>query len=187
MPFSIMREIGIDAGHRVPTHGSKCWNIHGHRYTIQATAVASDLHKEGVQTDMVLDFGFLKTIMMEKIDGPCDHGFIMWYHDFLCRDILLTSRHNSEAMRMFDDLGFALVPEDREVNQTKLLIVNFIPTAERLAEFWFRQMVSAVQIASGGLALLAKVEVWETPNCSACYPADLTGLPLSLHELKVTT
>ena len=34
--FIVRRQIGIDAGHRVMTHGSKCRNMHGHRYTIEA-------------------------------------------------------------------------------------------------------------------------------------------------------
>ena len=33
----LTRRIGIDMGHRVPDHGSKCRNPHGHRYEILAT------------------------------------------------------------------------------------------------------------------------------------------------------
>ena len=35
--FEITREIGLDAAHRVPDHASKCFHIHGHRYTVFAT------------------------------------------------------------------------------------------------------------------------------------------------------
>ncbi len=180
MPFSITREIGIDTGHRVPTHGSKCWNLHGHRYTIRATAISSDLHKEGEQTDMVLDFGFLKAVMMDMIDSPCDHGFIIWKKDPWLPQLLIP-HYQPEAMLMYEDLGFAEVPTDRGLMQTKLLVVPFIPTAERLAEFWFLRMSSPVHLMSNGLATLAQVEVDETPNCTARYPANLPGLPLSTH------
>ena len=80
----ITREIGIDAGHRVPDHGSKCRNIHGHRYRVLATC-EGPLARVGEQTGMVLDFGFLKEEMMTQIDAPCDHGMIMAASDTLTR------------------------------------------------------------------------------------------------------
>src|SRR4051812_45172843 len=80
---TIAREIGIDMGHRVTFHGSKCRNLHGHRYTIQATC-RGPLFVEGEQQGMVLDFGFLKEIMMKEIDEPCDHGMALWVDDPIC-------------------------------------------------------------------------------------------------------
>ncbi len=55
--YSVTRRISIDAAHRVSTHGSKCRNLHGHRYMIEATCVARAglLHEDGEQTDMVAD------------------------------------------------------------------------------------------------------------------------------------
>jgi 6-pyruvoyltetrahydropterin/6-carboxytetrahydropterin synthase len=76
MSFSVTRQIGIDAGHRIATHGSKCRHLHGHRYTIEASAEARALQPSGEQTDMVIDFSFLRDEMLAEIDGPCDHGFI---------------------------------------------------------------------------------------------------------------
>ena len=55
----IRRRIEIDAGHRVPHHASKCCNLHGHRYVIEALC-NGPLAEAGEQTGMVLDFGFLK-------------------------------------------------------------------------------------------------------------------------------
>ena len=45
MAFSITRSIGVDYGHRVMTHGSKCRSIHGHRGTIEVTCAGSALHQ----------------------------------------------------------------------------------------------------------------------------------------------
>lgn len=176
--FSITRQIGIDVGHRVPTHGSKCWNLHGHRYTINATCQADALREDGVQTDMVLDFGFLKEIMMEKIDKYCDHGMVMWSKDpWLIRLIpdidiryLAVKRAEADITWEEDQPNHFLVAENRDLNQSKVLVVPFIPTAERLAEFWFQMMREPVNEASKGMATLQKVEVFETPNCSAVYP-----------------
>ena len=68
MAFSITRSIGVDCGHRVMTHGSKCKSIHGHRGTIEVTCAGPALHLSGEQSEMVVDFGFLKDAMINVID-----------------------------------------------------------------------------------------------------------------------
>lgn len=141
--FRITREIGIDAAHRVPTHGSKCRNVHGHRYTIQATCEGS-LKSTGEEAGMVLDFGFLKDEMMATIDGPCDHAAIFWEED-------------------------ELLPLLRDVC-SKLQVIPFIPTAENLARYWFELLAPRVVLRSDGHARLVFIKVWETPNCHAVYP-----------------
>lgn len=143
-PFSITRDIGIDAAHRVPHHASKCCNLHGHRYCIQAT-VEGWISSEGEETGMVMDFGFLKEEMMDVIDGPADHAMIMWNKDPL-----------AEQLRPVCG---------------KLLEVDFVPTAENLAEYWFTKLSSRVEERTQGRAWLKRVRVHETPNCFADYPA----------------
>ncbi len=73
-------------GHRVPEHGSKCRNLHGHRYTIQATCRGL-LGDAGEQSGMVVDFGFLKALMMEKIDARFDHRLCLFEGDPLLQDV----------------------------------------------------------------------------------------------------
>lgn len=142
--YLVTREIGIDAGHRVTFHGSKCRNIHGHRYTIQATCEGK-LQDSGEEMGMVMDFGFLKEEMMNEIDAPCDHGFICWDQD-------------KQVLDMFAG------------ENLKLYIVPFVPTAENLARHWFERLARRVDERTEGRANLLKVKVWETPNCSAEYP-----------------
>lgn len=183
MSFTISRSIEVDAGHRVPTHGSKCANLHGHRYKVIAEVHANNLQQESEegsitinhQQDMVLDFGFLKDILIEHVDNLCDHGMILyiddpWIWSFLepkhkeVDDSILhrfkTSPHPTDY----------LFQEGNRGSPNKLLIVPFIPTAERLAEFWYNLMKGDVQERSNHTATLHRVVVWETPNCSACYP-----------------
>ncbi len=143
--FQITREIGIDAGHRVPQHGSKCRSLHGHRYTVQATC-RGPLITGGEQDGMVLDFGFLKEEMMAEIDGPCDHALILWHQDTLV-DALLGQE-----------------------GCTKLYLVPFSPTAENLAKHWFGRLAPRVSARSQGAAALVNLRVLETPNCWADYP-----------------
>jgi 6-pyruvoyltetrahydropterin/6-carboxytetrahydropterin synthase len=185
---TIQREIGIDAGHRVTDHGSKCRNVHGHRYTVRAYCEGK-LRVEGEQAGMVLDFGFLKEEMMTVIDAPCDHGMIFWRADeLMCKmfepriDDFDTDLHNfgdhgdfhchtlNEWNYTVDDIisksGYC---EARGRDGIKIYIVPFVPTAENLARHWFRRLQPRVVRRSGQLARLLKVRVEETPNCWAEY------------------
>lgn len=168
--YSITRRIEIDAGHRVMTHGSKCANFHGHRYVVLATAGAGYLHSSGDQKDMVIDFGFMKGVMMQHIHDPCDHAMILcaddpWRFSFfesisVCDEV--TNRVKTEGAMAIDS----------GVSKGRLYIVPFIPTAEKLAEHWFHRMQKGVVEASRGIATLLHVEVYETPNCVARFPRE---------------
>jgi 6-pyruvoyltetrahydropterin/6-carboxytetrahydropterin synthase len=169
-PYRISRRIEIDAGHRIMTHGSKCRHLHGHRYAIEAVCEAADLHHGGEQTDMVLDFGFLKDEMLKAIDAPCDHGFIAALAD---RELLGMF---CPAGREPDSWLAALEAEVRSRGEatttdtrlgTKLTIVPFQPTAECLARHWYARLAEPVRTRSDGMARLVSVKVWETPNCTA--------------------
>lgn len=163
----ITREIGIDAGHRVTFHGSKCRNVHGHRYTIQATC-RGPLARAGEQQGMVLDFGFLKDEMMKEIDDPCDHGFIIWANDTLLNTFIPDDIDRRSVLELVGVKGYCRVgPEFSLIG--KLYVVPFVPTAENLARHWFHRLQPRVVARSEGIARLSKVRVWETPNCYSDY------------------
>lgn len=181
--FEISRRIGIDAGHRVMTHGSKCRNLHGHRYEIEAFLVG-DLQLNGEQTDMVMDFGFIKDLMMVEIDEPCDHGFIASIKDLEVLEMFVPDLNeplggsHGGRITSFDYInshvetfGFwssikSVIPTKMG---TKLYIVPGIPTSEYLAAHWYGRLDRAIHI-SQGRKLLNKVRVWETPNCYSDFP-----------------
>lgn len=171
-PYRVSRRIEIDAGHRIMTHGSKCRHIHGHRYGIEVVCEAVDLHHDGEQTDMVVDFGFLKDEMMRAIDHPCDHGFIAALAD---RELLaMFAPQGVEADAWIAGLETTVRAEGEATTHntrlgTKLTVVPFQPTAECLARHWYIKMFQPVRSRSGGTARLVKVTVFETPNCSAEY------------------
>jgi 6-pyruvoyltetrahydropterin/6-carboxytetrahydropterin synthase len=172
MSFSVTRRIGIDAGHRIMTHGSKCRNIHGHRYEIEATAEAADLHHSGEQTDMVLDFAFLKEEMLAEIDAPCDHGFICGAEDIELLGMFAPTCEDSrawiaEVQAQAKKRGHYLA--EKANGTAKLYIVPFQPTAECLAKHWFERLAPRLIARSGGLAHLVRLSVWETPNSRADY------------------
>lgn len=170
--FTITRQIAIDAGHRIPDHGSKCRHLHGHRYVVEATcrSVNGELQMAGEEHGMVLDFGFLKDEMMAHVDAPCDHGLILSLHDDELLSLLapetLDSRTWLDRLReTVGAQGFAATEETR-LGQ-KLYVIPVPPTAECLARHWYQRLRPAVSARSRGIAELVKVTVWETPNCRA--------------------
>ena len=162
----ITREIGIDMGHRVTNHAGKCKNVHGHRYTIQVTLEGSVLAKGADQQDgMLVDFGFIKDLMMERIDYPCDHGLCLWVEDPLLAHLVgplygyIVSKVNES------EFGSYLT----ECETGKLYVLSRTPTAENLAYHWYCILAEAVVTLSDGRARLHGVRVWETPNCFPDY------------------
>lgn len=165
----ITREIGIDAAHRIPDHQSKCRNLHGHRYRIEATC-SGPLAKAGDQAGMVLDFSFLKQEMLEAIDTCCDHGLMIWVDDPLLSEFLPLDYMDDRAKRT--RLAQTLADEGQASLQGrfgKLVVLPVVPTAENLARHWYERLAGRVHERSFGRARLHRMEVWETPNCRASY------------------
>lgn len=157
MKFTTTREIGIDAAHRVTTHGSKCAHLHGHRYTVLVT-VEGELGS-GETTGMTVDFGFLKTVMLAHIDAKADHGLILWEKDPWV-----------ETFAADHDRG-PTFPGGRVIEGPfgKTWLIPVVPTAENLAALWYRLIGQEVITATQGRCRVVEVEVRETPNCSASF------------------
>jgi 6-pyruvoyltetrahydropterin/6-carboxytetrahydropterin synthase len=169
----ITREIEIDAAHRIPDHGSKCRNLHGHRYKIAATCMGP-LFEQGEQTGMVLDFGFLKQEMMNEIDAYCDHGMIVWIQDPWLDAFLRQAGHDLDGQFSKQALLSKMNGDDQillEGRFGKTLVLSAVPTSENLARHWFNRLFPRVHERGGGRIALQRVDVWETPNCVATYSA----------------
>jgi 6-pyruvoyltetrahydropterin/6-carboxytetrahydropterin synthase len=173
----ITRAIGIDMGHRVPTQGviggSKCRNLHGHRYQIELTVDRENLNVEGGNTDMVIDFGFLKEALMKIVDAYHDHGMTLYQFDPYVN--ILSEHISSEWIEEnVAKQGYAYIPGNLDVNgsQTKLVIVPFIPTAERLAQFWFERLRDYIYDTQDPSIKVINLRVYETPNGWVDYPGN---------------
>lgn len=70
--ITITRLFGIDVGHRLLKHESKCRHVHGHRYSIEVTLAAPNLDEVG----RILDFGEIKSRIGTWLDSEWDHGFL---------------------------------------------------------------------------------------------------------------
>jgi 6-pyruvoyltetrahydropterin/6-carboxytetrahydropterin synthase len=170
--FTVSRQIAIDAGHRVMTHGSKCRHLHGHRYLIEARCVADHLQSRGEQADMVVDFGFLKEEMMAEIDTPCDHGFLAYVADVEL--LAMFGPEPADFIGWLADLQTAVARDGHCLTTdtrlgTKLYVLDVNPTAEQLSRHWGRRLAPRVRERTGDLARLAELVVWETPNCRASH------------------
>ena len=169
--FAITREIGIDAGHRVPLHGSKCRNLHGHRYKVHAT-VEGILISDGEEQGMVMDFGFLKEYMMEVIDAYYDHALILYYKDSLLECFYSAAQIESYKNVFESSTLPALETIPGREGAQKIVLTKWVPTAENLARIWYDALSACISNRSGYANIrLQKITVWETPNCSAVYPA----------------
>jgi len=172
--FTISRLIEIDAAHRVMTHGSKCRGLHGHRYKIEAVcgSKSGDLVKKGEETDMVMDFAFLKEEMMAAIDAPCDHGIILSVDDTELMSLFTLSQNDDvlsskDVAKQVGENGFCALKA--EPTSTKVYVIAGQPTAEVLARHWHDVLSPRVEKRSQGAARLSLIRVYETPNSVAEY------------------
>jgi 6-pyruvoyltetrahydropterin/6-carboxytetrahydropterin synthase len=155
--IAITRRIEFDAGHRIPDHHSKCRNIHGHRYVLEAT-VRGPLQNAaaGSAHGMVIDFGSLKDILMRAVGDPWDHAFLVYNQD---TDMCSVLGRLDAAML---GKGFA----------HKTVYLDVVPTVENLAVKAAQQINSV--FAREGIPSefhLERVKLWETPNCFAEWTA----------------
>jgi 6-pyruvoyltetrahydropterin/6-carboxytetrahydropterin synthase len=141
----ITRRAEFDAGHRIPQHGSKCRNAHGHRYVIEATisGVVNDSDAGRSDDGMIVDFGDLKSIMHAEVVDPWDHAFLVYERD--------------DAMRLaLDTLGPA----------HKTVVLSMVPTVENLVQI-AAGLISARLTKDQSPFRLEQLRMFETPNCWA--------------------
>lgn len=144
MRTTISREVEFDAGHRVPWHDSKCRNPHGHRYRVVIDVSGPVQHRIGEsEHGMVLDFGRLKTLLVERVHDRYDHGFIVYEGDY---ELLACFTHGDAYWNV--------------------QVVSFVPTAENLAAAVFLDLEPEVKALAAGVQL-DSVTVFETPTCKA--------------------
>lgn len=167
--FQVVRRIELDAGHRVTDHASKCKNVHGHRYVVEAR-LEGRLVSTGEERGMVKDFGHIKDTMMTVIHKPCDHHLLLWVEDPVLRQLLepMPGTIGWNDMRAeVDTAGSAL----REWSGGQIYVMDCVPTAENLARHWGIRLAMAFSLENKPepreSPVLRGLTVWETPNCSA--------------------
>ncbi len=184
----VHREIGIDCGHRVPDHTSKCRSPHGHRYRIIATCSGDILEKPGEhEHGMVIDFGHIKTFMMDVLDAIFDHAFVVAEHDAVMMAMFfpgedaadVVSRYDASiheqltaywsALRQGDVLKAIEVPRtlvsQQDPDGMKVVPVPYTPTAENMAQHMFELMRGVMhRYYRMDQIKLMNIRLYETPN-----------------------
>ena len=172
----ISKEIEIDTSHRVFQHNSKCFSVHGHRYKIEVGVDDKIITVSGASDEgMVIDFSDLKQIMMEELDGGFDHGAIISEKDYMFKYALIDSIkilfEDDEVYNVLKDK----IPYFKDLEKQylrdkhrkwKIKVVDFIPTAENLAKYWYSLIKP--RLLEKGIAI-SHVKVWETPTSTAIY------------------
>ncbi len=154
MPLvTITRKYEFDAGHRIPSHGSKCRHLHGHRYVVEVSIQGEVLPDRGASDDgMVVDFGDLKTMIAEAVD-PWDHAMLLYQNDPLLAMLNDTAEKGTAALvNLIVNLG--------------IVEVSFIPTVENMAQN-IHQVIQTILDDELKGARVYNVRLYETPNCWA--------------------
>jgi 6-pyruvoyltetrahydropterin/6-carboxytetrahydropterin synthase len=143
------------------THGSKNKSIHEHRGTIEVICTGSALHKSGEQSEMVLDFGFLKDAMMNVIDKSIDYGVVASVDDReLLRYLIPDHLNRVEAIGFIraslNENGYWLSTEDdtRTLNICTIRSYMSYLTSRHpnvWAEHFFRRLQVPVEQRSNGI------------------------------------
>ena len=137
----ITRRISWHMAHRILGYRGLCGTIHGHTYSAEISLESS----VDVATGMVCDFGDLKTVISEVIDGYFDHSVFL-----------------SEA----DPLVEAIRPHSH-----RLAVLNGAATAENLGQIIFGLIESRLSMpqfrrSDGTEIKLARIRLWETEKSS---------------------
>ena len=90
----IGRTFTFDAAHRLPDHGGKCWEMHGHTWRV-TLEVEGDRATQGQSNGMVMDLAELKTVAHTLL-SRWDHKVLNeWFKHPTCENI---------AYELFKDL-----------------------------------------------------------------------------------
>jgi 6-pyruvoyltetrahydropterin/6-carboxytetrahydropterin synthase len=140
----ITRRLEFDAGHRIPSHHSKCRHLHGHRYAIEVTLSGNIITDAGAaEQGMVMDYSEVKRIANVALVDLWDHAFLVY-------------RQDVEVLQFLQSL-----------DDHKTVVLDSPPTAENLALTAFRILDVAYQDTYGNHLRLEQVRLFETPNCWA--------------------
>lgn len=139
--YYLTAKADFDSAHFLLGHKGKCSNIHGHRWQIVAKIGEKTLIDGGEADGMILDFANFKKILRGLAD-EFDHKLIIE------RDSLKPT-----TLKALEDENF------------KIIILDFRPTAENLAKYFFDKL------KENGLPMKS-LEMYETPDNCAIYEED---------------
>lgn len=136
--FRVIRYHDISCGHVVHQHEGKCANLHGHNYRIHFIIECDQLDWVG----RGIDFSVIKEKLCTWLELNWDHKFLVYRND--PRATLLS-----------------------EIDPNGIVIVDFNPTAENMAQHLVNHIGPVVLTGTG--VELVRCDVEETRKCTASY------------------
>ena len=136
--YQLTTHASFDSAHFLSGYEGKCRNLHGHRWKLEVTVSSEELVREGQIRVMIVDFGELKKDVKNLAD-EFDHCLI-----------IEKGTLKEKTMEVLTEEEF------------KIIQVDFRPTAENFARYFYERMQKAGYKVS-------LVKVYETPNNMAGY------------------
>ena len=136
--YTLTTNASFDSAHFLLGYEGKCSNIHGHRWKVEIEVGNSYLEEAGQNRGMIIDFSDFKQDLKKIVDAM-DHCLII--------------EKNSLKAKTLE----ALLEEN-----FKIIEVDFRPTAENFAKFFYGEMTKKNYN-------IVKATVYETPNNCASY------------------
>ncbi|KOA18668.1 6-pyruvoyl tetrahydropterin synthase [Clostridium homopropionicum DSM 5847] len=136
--YILKTEHYFDSAHFLADYEGKCSNIHGHRWKVEIEIQSETLEKGGQLDGMIVDFGDFKEDVKAMVD----------YYDHVL--IIQNGTLRKETLNCLMEDGFNLIS------------VDFRPTAENFAAFFFNTMKNKGYNVK-------RATVFETPANSAVY------------------
>jgi 6-pyruvoyltetrahydropterin/6-carboxytetrahydropterin synthase len=137
------RRLEWDALHRVPAHPGQCRAFHGHRY-IAIITCTGEVRDDG----MIIDFGIIKSLVGSWIDRNWDHTGILCDSD--------------------DDPAAVAIVSSNQAFGRPVYLMSRPPTAENIA--LELATVATTLLRDCGIDVV-RIDIAETPNCSASWVA----------------
>ena len=131
--YQLTTHASFDSAHFLSGYEGKCRNLHGHRWKLEVTVSSEELVREGQIRGMIVDFGELKKDVKNLAD-EFDHCLI-----------IEKGTLKEKTMEVLTEEEF------------KIIQVDFRPTAENFARYFYERMQKAGYKVS-------LVKVYETPN-----------------------
>lgn len=182
--WTIDKSFEFDYSHRVwaqdlnfelsQTTCNKCRFQHGHRGKVHVHLTSSVLDKRGMVMDFV-ELGFFSKF----IDAKLDHKCILDYHDpSIAQFYPLIGKQQGGSMgfnknlvwheERFCTINPNIIKDEPNWSQEiygSLVLVQFIPTSENLAKWFFDILEKKLD----GYATVDKIEFFETPKSRSTY------------------
>lgn len=136
--YTLKTEASFDSAHFLAGYDGKCRNIHGHRWRVVIKASSDRLIEDGSCRGMLMDFADIKAALKKEADY-LDHSLIIEKGSLRLKTLEALHEENFRVLEM-----------------------DFRPTAENLARYFFKKLEDA------GVPV-TEAEVYETPNNCACY------------------